>query len=119
MGYIIKDSSNAYHFHNMQNYQILNSYNKTVKDWPNDYNELTFDFESDESTRTLLQESEDSDKSWTEITIHWKWIDYEDGHTDRLDTLIGNKAAEMEDNDLLYSLKVGIHYTTDNSCQLD
>ncbi len=119
MGYIIKDSSNAYHFHNMQNYQILNSYNKTVKDWPNDYNELTFDFESDESTRTLLPESEDRDKSWTEITIHWKWIDYEDGHTDRLDTLIGNKAAEMEDNDLLYSLKVGIHYTTDNSCQLD
>lgn len=119
MGYIIKDSANEYHFHDNQNYQILNSYSKTLKDWANNYNELKFDFTSDEGTRTLLPESVDRDKSWTEITIHWKWIDYPDGHTDKLDTLIGNKAYELGEENLMYHLKVGIHYTTESSCQLD
>ncbi len=106
MGYIIKDQANNYHFGASDDYWILNQKGilEDTEVYKND-----FDFSS--STQSDLT----IDKGKTvKMTIHWKWVDYQDGHTDRLDTMIGNKALELGQNDLLYRLAVGIKYQTVN-----
>lgn len=106
MGYIIKDHANNYHFGASNDYWILNQ-----KGMLEDTEVYKNDFDFDSSTQTDMT----IDKGETvKITIHWKWVDYQDGHTDRLDTLIGNKALELGQNDLLYRLAVGIKYQTVN-----
>lgn len=104
MGYIIKDYKNNYHFGGSNDYWILNSYGQEEATEVYKYD---FDFQESTNNDLTLQTGET-----LQITLHWKWVDYEDGHTDRLDTLIGNKAAELESTDLLYKLAVGIKYTT-------
>ncbi len=106
MGYIIKDHANNYHFGGSDDYWILNTYG--VEEATEVYKH-DFDFAEETNQNLTLNKGEEA-----KITIHWKWVDYEDGHTDRLDTLIGNKASDLGDTDLLYQLAVGIKYTTIN-----
>ncbi len=116
MGYIIKDNLGEFHMGQNGKYDILNSYNGSFQTWPASDKTVKINFEESKKI-TLLPESIDRDKSWTEITLHWKWVDYEDGHTDVLDTKIGNMAAELEKDKLLYALSVGIHYDVIGGCE--
>lgn len=126
MGYIINDNLGQFHMGASGKYDILNSYNGSFQSWPDSDKTVKVNFAEDKKI-TLKPESIDRDASWTEITLHWKWVDYEDGHTDILDTKIGNIAAELsnkpaikleEIDKLLYALSIGIHYEVIDGCQI-
>lgn len=110
MGYIIKDALNNYHYGLSNKYDVLNQ-SASIKDWVANHNEtiITFDPATNNDT-TIGPKGSANDE--LEITIHWKWVEY-DAYSDKVDTLIGNEAAGMNDkkevNDL-YTLYVGINF---------
>lgn len=110
IGYVVKDLSKNqnFHFHNNHDYKILNTY-ATDKHWNENWNKIKFDFDASTASDTTIKAGEELD-----FILLWKWVEI-DKNSDKIDTLIGNQAAnKLEDPNLndMYRLYIGIHYDT-------
>ncbi len=108
MGYIIKDAHNNYHYGSSNAYEVLNKTGNVI-DWPGNHNEADFTFNPATNADTTIG-PKGTKNDELEITIHWKWVEFDD-YSDRVDTLIGNQAAaKLIDDSIndLYTLYVGI-----------
>lgn len=108
MGYIIKDAYNNYHYGASNSYDVLNKTGNVIN-WNGNHNEDDFTFDPATNNDTTIG-PKGANNDELEITIHWKWVEFDD-YSDKVDTLIGNQAAEkLTDSSIndLYKLYVGI-----------
>lgn len=64
-------------------------------------NRVDIEFAENTNVNTTLEY-----KDYFQITLHWKWIEV----NDKLDTAIGNIVSQMDPDNNIYSIKVGIQY---------
>lgn len=98
-----------------EKYVVLNSVNSgnstnstiTVRESTRDLqnhkgtNKIDIKFAEDTNVNTTL-----AYEDYITITLHWKWIET----NDKLDTAIGTIVNQMDEDDNIYSIKVGIQY---------
>ncbi len=112
MGYIVRHipalGKEAYYYYgNLDQYQVLNyDVDPTL---PN-YKGKKINF----NQPITLKKGEEAP-----ITIFWKWVEM-DSESDKLDTLIGNQAAQAKFDETLndrYFLSVALHFKTNKICK--